>query len=58
MRIILCDDDTAFTQVFKKTPADRFQKIRNHTGDRVRTHGRGSLARDYTQADGCAAFRH
>ena len=26
--------------------------------DRVRAHGRGSFARDYTQADGCAVFRH
>lgn len=44
MRIILCDDDTVFTQVFAKRLLTVFKKIRNHTGDRVRAHGRGSLA--------------
>ena len=58
MRIILCDDDTAFTQIFEKRLLTVFKKY-GITPEIVSAHtGRGSLARDYTQADGCAVFRH
>lgn len=58
MRIILCDDDTAFTQAFAKRLLTVFKKYGITPEIRVRAHGRGSLARDYMQADGCAFFRH
>lgn len=58
MRIILCDDDTAFTQVFEKRLLTVFKKY-GITPEIVSAHtGCGRLARDYMQANGCAVFRH
>ena len=55
MRIILCDDDTVFTQVFEKRLLTVFKKY-GITPEIVSAHTGVEALREITQADGCAVF--